>query len=159
MSRESSEQVIKVDKPIVDKAEPSIRGKAVPFNTMLVACILGYCVPGVGHMFLGRKIRGLIFMVTIFLMFGLGLVMHGHIYTPNMEDKLSIFPTFANLGVGLAYFTCYMFHMVLNINLGFGPPQAAASTFEYGNTFLWTAGLLNYLVMLDVYDIAIGRKR
>jgi hypothetical protein len=33
-----------------------------------------------------------------------------------------------------------------------------ASTYEYGNTFLIVAGLLNFLVMLDAYDIAVGRK-
>jgi len=31
-------------------------------------------------------------------------------------------------------------------------------TYEYGNTFLLVAGLLNYLVMLDAFDIAAGRK-
>ena len=31
-------------------------------------------------------------------------------------------------------------------------------TYEYGNTFLVAAGLLNSLVVLDAYDIALGRK-
>jgi len=31
-------------------------------------------------------------------------------------------------------------------------------TYEYGNTFLIVAGLLNFLVMLDAYDIGAGRK-
>jgi hypothetical protein len=29
---------------------------------------------------------------------------------------------------------------------------------EYGTTFLLTAGLMNILLMLDAFDIAIGRK-
>ena len=33
-----------------------------------------------------------------------------------------------------------------------------AVTFEYGNTFLIVAGLLNLLVVLDTYDVAHGRK-
>ena len=78
--------------------------------------------------------------------------MHGHIYHPTREDPLSIFPSFANVGVGLTYFVCYLF------DIGFGAPEAVKATFEYGNTFLWTAGLLNYLTILDAYDIAIGRK-
>jgi len=36
--------------------------------------------------------------------------------------------------------------------------QAARATYEYGNTFLLIAGLLNYLTMLDAFDIAAGRK-
>ena len=33
-----------------------------------------------------------------------------------------------------------------------------AITYEYGNTFVIVAGLLNMLVVLDVFDIAKGRK-
>jgi hypothetical protein len=36
--------------------------------------------------------------------------------------------------------------------------HANYETFEYGNTFLLVAGLLNYLGMLDAFDIAVGRK-
>jgi hypothetical protein len=38
------------------------------------------------------------------------------------------------------------------------PLHAARATYEYGNTFLLIAGLLNYLVMLDAFDISVGRK-
>jgi hypothetical protein len=31
-------------------------------------------------------------------------------------------------------------------------------TWEYGNCFLIVAGLLNALVVLDAFDIAMGRK-
>jgi len=33
-----------------------------------------------------------------------------------------------------------------------------AITYEYGNTFVIVAGLLNMLVVLDAFDIAKGRK-
>jgi len=33
-----------------------------------------------------------------------------------------------------------------------------AVTYEYGYTFLIVAGLLNMLIVLDVFDIAVGRK-
>ena len=33
-----------------------------------------------------------------------------------------------------------------------------AVTYEYGNTFLIVAGLLNALVVIDAFDIAMGRK-
>ena len=33
-----------------------------------------------------------------------------------------------------------------------------AVTYEYGNSFLIVAGLLNFLVMLDAFDVAMGRK-
>ena len=33
-----------------------------------------------------------------------------------------------------------------------------AVTHEYGTTFLLTAGLMNILLILDVFDLGIGRK-
>ena len=37
-------------------------------------------------------------------------------------------------------------------------PFGGAVTYEYGNCFLIVAGLLNTLVVLDAFDIAVGRK-
>ena len=42
--------------------------------------------------------------------------------------------------------------------LGGGAGNIVAGTYEFGNTFLVVAGLLNSLVVLDAYDIAMGRK-
>ena len=42
--------------------------------------------------------------------------------------------------------------------MGVGAGQVVAITYEYGNTFIIAAGLLNMLVVLDVFDIAKGRK-
>ena len=42
--------------------------------------------------------------------------------------------------------------------LGYGVGDVRAVTYEYGNTFLIVAGLLNMLVVIDTYDIAVGRK-
>jgi hypothetical protein len=42
--------------------------------------------------------------------------------------------------------------------LGLGKGVVTAATYEYGNTFVIVAGLLNMLVALDAYDIALGRK-
>jgi hypothetical protein len=57
----------------------------------------------------------------------------------------------ANFGAGLLYIFCWV------TNTGFAE-QAQRVTYEYGNTFLLVAGLLNYLAMLDAFDIAAGRK-
>ncbi len=67
---------------------------------------------------------------------------------------LQLPPMIANLGTGVLYGFCWL------IGVGFSddPTQAARATFEYGNTFLLIAGLLNYLSMLDAFDISAGRK-
>ena len=52
--------------------------------------------------------------------------------------------------MGLPYFLARL------LDLGSG--LVTAVTYEYGNTFLMTAGLLNFLIVLDAFDIAMGRK-
>jgi hypothetical protein len=41
---------------------------------------------------------------------------------------------------------------------GAGVGTVTAVTYEHGNTFIIVAGLLNALVVLDAFDIAMGRK-
>jgi hypothetical protein len=160
---ESPNPAIKAERDVIGKS--ALPGVAASHGKMVSACVLAYCLPGLGHFVLGRWQRGLLFFITILTMFILGLAMHGHLTYPNVADgflfdliPISIFPCFANVGIGLPYFTCLLLHAAQHLDLGFGPPQAVAATYEYGNTFLWTAGLLNYLVILDAYDIAVGRK-
>jgi hypothetical protein len=90
-------------------------------------------------------------------MFFVGLWLGGHLYIVGGPQQgfgslLQLLPMIANVGVGLPYFVCWI------ANAGF-TEHAQLVTYEYGNTFLLVAGLLNYLVMLDAFDIAAGRKR
>jgi hypothetical protein len=142
------------------KEEPPYPSIGQPLT--IVFCILGYLVPGLGHLCLGRVKRGLIFFGSIIIMFALGIIMKGHLYEFNVDNPAERFTNLlavANAGTGLAYFIPYLLHIVSTTSIGFGAPQAAAATYEYGNTFLWTAGLLNYLVVIDVFDIGMGRKK
>jgi hypothetical protein len=54
------------------------------------------------------------------------------------------------MGMGLAYF-------VLRFLVGYEGDLVAAG-YEYGTAFLLTAGLMNWLLVLDCWDIAVGRK-
>jgi len=56
----------------------------------------------------------------------------------------------AQLGIGVTYF--------LAGPIGAGKGDVRAITYEYGISFLIVAGLLNLLVVIDAYDIALGRK-
>jgi len=67
---------------------------------------------------------------------------------------LQIPPMIADLGTGALYIVSWL----LGTGFADDPVQAARATYEYGNTFLLIAGLLNYLTMLDAFDIAAGRK-
>jgi hypothetical protein len=116
------------------------------------ACIAGLLVPGLGHLLLQRWVRGILLFGAVTLMFVLGL---------NMQGALSTFPdnglvsfrtlnAFANVGVGLPY--------VLATRAGYSEGVPTSPTADYGWLFLVVCGLLNYLVVLDAFDIARGRK-
>jgi hypothetical protein len=109
---------------------------------------------------LGKWGRGLLFFVVIVGAFAIGLLLHGRLYWPSAGDpgasqSLDLISTlwfFAQIGSGLCYGVSYA--------IGFGTiPHPQAATFEYGNTFTFLAGLLNYLIAHDAFDIAAGRKR
>ncbi|HMF55132.1 MAG TPA: DUF6677 family protein [Pyrinomonadaceae bacterium] len=121
--------------------------------------IVAWLVPGGGHILVGRWGRGLLLGGTVGLMFLIGLRLGGHLFgfagQEGTNALLQIPPAIANMGSGLLYLICWL----LNRGFGEGADLASSPTFEYGNTFLLVAGLLNYLVMLDAFDLAAGRKR
>jgi hypothetical protein len=117
----------------------------------LAICAVGWLVPGLGHILLRRWIRGLILAACIFGMFFLGIGMHGKLYDLAVTEPLQIFAFIANAGVGVPY--------LITEHLGLGIGMMTAPSYDYGTTFLWVSGLLNYLIVLDAFDIAQGRKR
>ena len=118
--------------------------------TRLLVVLAAWLVPGAGHLWLGRRQKGLILLVTLPLMFLTGIWLHGRIFPFEFSDPLVGLGAVANAGIGLTWF------VVRAIDAGHG--LVTASTYEYGNTFMIAAGLLNFLVMLDAFDIGMGRK-
>ena len=143
--------MVKVERAVMASERPS--GKA-----WLIG-LISWLVPGAGHLILGRWGRGLLLAATVWICFITGLMMGGHMFSlnpgdPNSSTLLQVPPMVANLGSGILYIASAL----MNIGFGDDPVQAARATYEYGNTFLLIAGLLNYLAMLDAFDIAAGRK-
>jgi hypothetical protein len=114
-----------------------------------VLCALAWAIPGAAHLFLGRR-KGIIFLVVLPAMFALGLALQGRIFPVDFSQVLVALAALADIGVGVPYFVARI--------LGYGAGNVIAVTYEYGNTFLIVAGLLNTLVVIDAYDIAVGRK-
>ena len=135
----------------VDEADPT------PGNAWLVG-LAAWFVPGAGHLMLKKWVRAALMGGAVWVCFFLGLAMGGHMYDLNGQGTssqlLQVPPMIANLGSGVLFVVCWL----LGIGFGDDPVQAARVTYEYGNTFLLIAGLLNYLVMLDAFDIAAGRR-
>ena len=113
-------------------------------------------MPGAGYLWQGRWTRGLLIGAVIWTMFVIGIV-SGGAYYPGYGFKegflLYLLNIFARLGNGLGF--------IISLFLTLNPPPnvAAWSTFEYGGRFLEVAGLLNFLTIIDGFDISLGRKK
>lgn len=116
----------------------------------MLLCLASWAVPGAGHLWLGRRNKGLIFLIALPLMFAIGLAIHGRLFPFDLSEPLVALAAVADLGIGLTY--------IVASALGFGAGEVRAITYEYGNAFLIVAGLLNLLVVIDAYDVALGRK-
>ena len=117
---------------------------------LVLLCLASWAIPGVGHLWLGRRHKGVVFLAALPLMFAIGLAIHGRLFPFDFSEPLVALAAIADLGIGLIY-------MVAS-TLGFGAGDVRAVTYEYGNAFLIVAGLLNLLVVIDAYDVALGRK-
>jgi hypothetical protein len=119
-------------------------------GTLVLVCLAAWAVPGAGHFWLGRTQKGLVFLVALTVMFATGLLLQGRLFPFELSEPLVALAAVANAGLGLPW--------ILGRAFGWGAGVVTAVTYEYGNCFLIVAGLLNFLVMLDAYDIGAGRK-
>ena len=64
---------------------------AVPLTGMAaLAPLIGWLIPGAGHLIQKRWIRGLLLLGCVAGMFAFGLAMQGKVYQPNTGDLLDI---------------------------------------------------------------------
>ncbi len=117
----------------------------------VICFFLGWLIPGLGHIVQKRFLRGLTFLVCILGMTGLGLIMGGKIYPLQAQNPLTLLAFFADIGNGLVY--------LLSLFLPIGTGVLRNVTFEFGTAYLAGAGLLNYLVAFDAFDISLGKKK
>jgi hypothetical protein len=115
-------------------------------------CIAAFLIPGFGHLLLKRWIRGTLLFGSIVLMFIIGLGMQGQLHRLETTQLVSFntLKWFANVGVGIPY--------LIALKMGVGGGGPTSQTFDYGWAYLLVTGLMNYLVVLDAFDVAQGRK-
>lgn len=118
---------------------------------VFVSMFLAWAIPGAGHLYLGRRGRAVAFFVVVVLMFVIGIFIDGGLYTiaGSRGSWLRILASYASMGSGFLYLVAH--------RIG-ASGDVVSATFEYGSTFMLTAGLMNLLLVLDCFDIATGRK-
>ena len=116
----------------------------------IVAPIVGWLIPGAGHIMLKRYVRGLLLFISVVAMFLIGLGMNGRVYKPNGGDILDILGFIRDVGAGGLYFLARI--------MDWGNVMAANAAADYGKTFIIVAGLLNFIAAADAHHIALGKK-
>jgi hypothetical protein len=112
--------------------------------------VVAWCVPGAGHLLVGRGQKAVVFFVVLTGMFILGLRFGGGLFPFDIAEPLVFLGAAAQWAAAVP--------RLLALLAGAGAGNVIAITYEYGNTFLIVAGLLNILVALDASDEARGAK-
>lgn len=131
----------------------AVAGKAEtrPLSGIAVlAPLVGWFVPGAGHLIQRRWGRGFLLMFCIVTMFVFGILMEGKVYAFNVGDILDILGFIGDLGAGGLY--------IVTRAMDWGRGAINLATADYGTKFIIVSGLLNIISVVDAYDIAIGKK-
>ncbi len=91
------------------------------------------------------------FSIGILLLLALGLVMQGKFFGLKPFHPLWLLGFLGDLGNGI-------FYVIIQL-VGLGKGTIESVTFHYGTTYMVSAGLLNYLVALNAFDIARGKRK
>jgi hypothetical protein len=124
-------------------------------DKIVAACIAGALIPGLGHALLRKWDRAIVFFTCISLMLLIGIHLNGRLFDhPDVHDifSFSTLKFLADAGLGLLYWIPWFLGVAKEGDL-------RAYTYEYANVFIYVAGLLNMLVIVDVFDIGMGRKK
>jgi hypothetical protein len=155
-----------------DRPEAGRISDEVSLSRTAAALVAGWLVPGAGHAVLGRLGRGILFFVLIMGSFGLGLAHDGRLALySSREAFLTGLQLVANVGVGpddaLARISVYGEAAYVVPDTSAPAYRTRIETFRarqrsavsvYGTAYLWSAGLMNLLLLMDVWDIAKRRK-
>ena len=114
----------------------------------IVAALAGWLVPGLGHLVLRRWSKAAVYFLCIGGLACAGLAMRGGVFGAGAEDLFNRLGFFADLGAGVFYFLAHQIQTA--------GPDVAHATGDYGTRLFAAAGMLNFLTVLEAYDIGRG---
>jgi TM2 domain-containing membrane protein YozV len=134
---------------VAENQAVATKAAATPANAHLAA-VLAWIIPGAGHFLIGRRGRALVYAAIVLTNLAVGYSLSGNLDRVVPGQPLSLLATLGSMGTGAIYF-------LLRYVAGY-QGDLLAQSYEYGTAFLRTAGLMNWLLVLDAWDIARGKK-
>jgi hypothetical protein len=132
------------------EAEISQRVPGEKSSLPTFALLLGWLIPGAGHLLVGKYIRAGLLFASILGMYLVGLGLQGKIYSTSSGEILDLLSFAGQLGLGLLYVIARVF--------GLGASSVTITLGDYGSKFLVVGGLLNIIAAVDAHSLANGRK-
>jgi len=112
-------------------------------------CALTWLIPGFGYWLLGRKKAFYIVSGCLFAAIIMGMILGGDAFPVTGEGRLRSIGAICQFGMGLPF-------MLVKFLMSRGTPLSP--TYDYGTNYLLIAGMLNWLAVMDVFDISLRRK-
>ncbi|HUU82560.1 MAG TPA: DUF6677 family protein [Phycisphaerae bacterium] len=132
-----------------------------PVARVPLAGLLAWLVPGLGHFFVGERVRGLIYLITITVTFWGGIAIGGVRDTVDPKGRTTWF--MAQTCAGLNGLAAYGWAESLRQHPEAGPAEPGHHrSVETAVVYTGVAGLLNLLAILDALvraDYAPTRSR
>jgi len=137
------------------------------------AAAAGWLIPGLGHWVVGARRKALVFFAVVTATITTGFALHGNLSVVDPRTPfISRLQVVTNLAMGPiepVMRAALYGSLVYRGDEAFVPgphrqalerrrTRAFSTWSAFGTTYLLTAGLLNILLLLDAWDIAIGRK-
>ena len=112
-------------------------------------CLLCWLIPGLGYFLNGRKKSWILVTACVWVAFFMGVFLQGDLFPWGGEGKIRSIGALCQMGMGIPYFLAKIF-------VDRGSPLSL--TYDYGTNYFLIAGMINWLAVLDTFDIAVKRK-
>ncbi len=89
---------------------------------LVLVCLASWAMPGAGHLWLGRRQKGLVFLLALAVMFLIGLLLQGRIFSFDLSEPLVALAAVADIGCGLPWIVARV--------VGAGGGTVTAATYE-----------------------------
>jgi len=114
----------------------------------IAAAVAGWAIPGFGHVLLRQWSKAAVYFLCVGGLACAGLAMRGGTFGSGAQDLFDRLGFFADLGAGGFYFFAHV--------LQTAGPDVAHATGDYGTRLFAAAGMLNFLTILEAYDLGRG---
>jgi hypothetical protein len=132
------------------KGVPFTEDRSLFFSPITIKhCLLNWAIPGLGYWMIGRKKEGMIISGALFIGILIGVIQGGDLYPFMGEDWLRGIGAVCQVGMGIPWVLAKLF-------MSRGTPLDI--TYDYGTNYFLIVGMLNWLGVIDIFDISVKRK-